>query len=171
MRLFISCELESTLQTYLLNLAKQLPDADLKIPSIFDLTIKFLGETSPESAEEIQRRISSFHFSPFEAHLSAINVFSPHNIRVVWVGVQPTSPFISLHNEIENLLELPSNPEFVPHITLARVKSLPNKKKFLKALETISVEPIQFTIGKLIVFKSELSSHGAVHTPLACTGT
>jgi 2'-5' RNA ligase len=151
----------------------QLPEAKLIVPRQYDLTIKFLGKIPEEALPELQNRLSVIHFAPFKATITNLGVFSERMIRVVWVGLQPAEAFYNLHDLIDTaLLPLfPPDERFVPHITLARVKSVKDRKAFLERLSHISVESLSFPIDRVILIKSELTSAGACHTPIFETQT
>jgi len=173
MRAFLSCPLPDKLIAYLKTLLPLLPNAKYIIPKQNDLTMKFLGSVSDSDIPKLVESLSSIRFSPFEAKLSKIGVFSEQTIRVVWVGVEPVKSFSDLHKLIdESLLPIfQADNRFLPHITLARVKGFDDRKAFLNRLLSIPVTPMPFVIDRLILMKSELTSTGAVHTPLYETGS
>lgn len=168
MRLFISCSLSEELTSYLNELTRQLPKGNLTIPRAFDLTLKFLGETPPQVLDEVMNRFSAIEFSPFTATLTNIDVFTRREIRTIWVGLQEQQQFIALHEQLDKVLVplYPIETRFTPHITLARAREISNKSEFLSLLQRIPVEPRSFMVDKLILFRSELTASGAIHTPL-----
>ena len=172
MRTFISCPIDKQLEAYLQKLCLALPEGKFIVPKQFDLTIKFLGEISDETMAAIREKLQHLRIAPFEASLQAgVSVFSERHIRTVWVGVEPAASFIALHAQVEEALValVPLDDRYVPHITLARVKSLRDKKKFLDQLHSMSVEPHSMQVDRLVLVKSELTQSGAVHTPLCET--
>ncbi len=168
MRLFLSCEIPEKISGYIHQLAKQLPEARVSVPKNIDLTIKFFGDVSDAKLEEIRQRLSEMKFKPFKAMLNGIGVFTEDFIRVVWVGLTPSEKFEELHIMADNALEklFPKENRFQAHITIARVKYVADKQKFLEALKQIKVEPLTFDVNKLILFRSQLSPKGAIHEPL-----
>lgn len=169
MRLFLSCFLPSSITEYVKELAGLLPAAKLVVPHNIDLTIKFLGSTQDASVEDIKQRLSAITFARFAARLEGIGVFpSEELIRVVWAGVAPQEKFVELHEKADAALKglFPEKKKFAPHITIARVKDIPDKTAFIAALKKITVEPRAFTVDKLILYQSQLSPKGAVHTPV-----
>jgi 2'-5' RNA ligase len=60
----------------------------------------------------------------------------------------------------------PEDKRFQAHLTIARVKYVEDKQKFLGVLKLIKVEPLTFEVNKMILFKSQLSPTGATHEPL-----
>ncbi|MEM4239660.1 MAG: RNA 2',3'-cyclic phosphodiesterase [Candidatus Woesearchaeota archaeon] len=168
MRLFISCEIPQEISGYIHALAKQLPEAKVSVPKNIDLTIKFLGDVPDTKLEEIKQKLSELRFKPFKAMLNGIGVFTEDFIRVVWVGLTPSEKFEELHVLADNVLEklFQKEKRFQAHLTIARVKYVEDKKKFLDELKKIKVEPLTFEVNKIILFKSQLSPKGATHEPL-----
>lgn len=168
MRLFISCEVPKEISNYIHELAKQLPEAKLTVPKNIDLTIKFLGDVPDSRLEEIKQALSEIKFKPFKAMLNGIGVFTEDFIRVAWVGLTPSEKFEELHVIVDSALEkfFAKEKRFQAHLTIARIKYVADKQKFLNELKRIKVEPLTFEVNKLILFKSQLSPKGAVHEPL-----
>jgi 2'-5' RNA ligase len=168
MRLFLSCEIPKAISDYINELSKQLPEAKLVVPHNIDLTIKFLGEVPDAKLEEIKTKLSEIKFKPFKAMLNGTGVFTEDFIRVAWVGLTPSEKFEELHVIADNALKglFPEEKRFQAHLTMARVKYVEDKQKFLGVLKLIKVEPLTFEVNKLILFKSELSPKGATHEPL-----
>ncbi len=168
MRLFISCEVSQDIADYVHEFAKQLPEAKLTIPHNIDLTIKFLGDVQDNKLDEIQQRLSEVKFRPFRAMLNSIGVFTEDFIRVVWVGLTPSEKFDELHVLADDALKglFVREKRFQAHLTIARVKYIKDKEKFLDALKKMKVEPKTFDVNKLVLFKSRLSPKGATHEPM-----
>lgn len=169
MRLFLSCKIPEEITSYLREVTKLLPpNASLTVPKQFDLTIRFFGEVEEELFQELEKRLSTLRVFSFRASLETIHVFSEKTIRTVWAGISPKENFCALHEAVEKALLplIPHDPRFLPHITLARVKALPNKKEFLQNLSRITIEPRSFMVDQLVLVRSTTTHEGAIHTPL-----
>jgi 2'-5' RNA ligase len=168
MRLFLSCEIPKEISDYIHELSKKLPEAKLTIPHNIDLTIKFLGDVPDTKVEEIKKKLSEVKFKPFKAMLNGIGVFTEDFIRVAWVGLTPSEKFEELHVMVDSALKglFPEEKRFQAHLTIARVKYVEDKQKFLGVLKLIKVEPLTFEVNKLVLFKSQLSPTGATHEPI-----
>ena len=66
--------------------------------------------------------------------------------------------------EIEGLEMEKKN--FRAHFTVGRVKAPKNKEKLKSIAESIKIAPAASNVSKMILFKSDLTPEGAVHTPL-----
>ena len=170
MRLFIALDLEE-LKDYFKKLQQQIPSdvAKLKPVSSFHLTLKFLGET--DKLDEIKQALSIVKFKPIKLTLDKIGVFPAESyVRVVWIGLKGNDELKQLQKAIESSLEklhFRKDFEFLPHLTLARVKFVKEKPEFLKKLKSIKVEPKGITIKEFKLIKSELTREGPVYTDLA----
>ena len=142
----------------------QLHDDYISEKSInYHITIAFLGER-PDSLFEAQRIsktcIGKF---PLEIEYQGLGAFQQaSNARVLWIGVK-SSRIKDLASGIRLVSESDDRP-FLPHVTISRFKQQTN-------LEGLVSEHRESKFGngvveKLILFKSELTRKGAVHTPL-----
>jgi 2'-5' RNA ligase len=167
-RAFLCCHIPQELSDYLGQLTTHLGEAKLTIPKQFDLTIKFLGEISDDLLPKVRERLSQIRFAPFMAHIGPIGVFTERVVRTVWVKVEPSEPLFALHTLVDECLLPLFSPDdrFSPHITLARVRELKDRKAFLQSLSSIHVEPIPFRIDRLMFVQSTLTASGAIHTHL-----
>ena len=91
--------------------------------------------------------------------------------RVLWVGVGEGGEGLKrLASLVEGAMEKEGfkkeGRRFVPHVTIGRVRSQRNTKSLKEAMDAFSVEPRISQISNVIVFKSDLTPSGAVHTPL-----
>jgi len=169
LRLFIACVVPDEVGDAVRQLGEKIPkSANFSVPRNIDLTLKFLGQVPDTKIEDIKKRLSAITFAPFTATLDSIGVFSEKLPRVAVGLVQPVAQFRDLHDKIEQALAGLFAPDkrFVPHVTIARVKSFPDKAGFLAAVKKIKVKPVSWQMDKIILFLSMLDPQGAMHTPV-----
>ena len=137
---------------------KKLPsDYIFEKSSNYHITIAFLGERSNPEFEA--QRIADVCDGklPLKLEYQKLGAFQkPSNARVLWIGVK-SSGINALASKIRLISESEDRP-FLPHITISRFKSLVSKHaetKFGRGIAT-----------NLILFQSELTRKGAIHTPL-----
>ena len=162
MRLFIAIEILPEVEKYLIELQTQLAGAKLTLAKHIHLTLKFLGEVSPQNAEKVEERLKQIKFNKFKATLGSIGFFpSEKHARVVWVGVEPQKVICELQKKIDDSLEglFPKEKDFQPHLTLARVKEINNKSQFEK-IKDIKVKTIEFSATEFKLVESKLSPKG-----------
>lgn len=171
MRLFLAIDFNE-LKEYFSELQKNIDNssAKLKEVSTFHLTIKFLGDVPDNQVDLIKERLKNIKFRPFSLTLDKIGVFpNESHIGVVWVGLKPRESVIELQNKIEETLKefkFKKDFKFHPHITLARVKFVEEKEKFVKNLKDMGVENKQMEIKDFRLVKSSLTPKGPVYEDL-----
>ena len=171
MRLFIAIDFNE-LKDYFIELQSKIDKslAKLKEVSAFHLTLKFLGEINDDKVELIKEKLKEIKFTPFSLTLDQIGVFPSENyIRIIWMGVKPTEEVIKLQESIENALKkfnFKKDFKFHPHITLARVKFVKDKEKFIKNLKDIKVEEKGVEVRDFRLIKSTLKPEGPVYEDL-----
>lgn len=171
MRLFIAIDFEKE-KEYLKSLQENLHFASSKLtfPKTFHITLKFLGEVTPDKAEKIKECLESVKARKFSVLLDSIGVFPNESyIRVVWIGLNPEEQIMQLQKSIDNSL-LPlfkKERNFKAHITLARVKFAENKENFVKMLKSIKVEKRKIDFSEFLLVKSDLKPTGPIYTAIA----
>jgi 2'-5' RNA ligase len=109
--------------------------ADLKIvePQNIHITIRFLGDITPATAEKIFAEMQQVQFTPFNVQIKSLGAFPDLRYpRVVWAGItegadQLKTVFSQLEPRLCSLGFTPDPKGFSPHLTIARVKSGINK--------------------------------------------
>jgi|TARA_Y100000310_G_scaffold80298_1_gene76952 2'-5' RNA ligase len=178
MRLFIAIKITEDIKEYLAKIQEKLDgNTANKIKCVnkdqIHLTLKFLGEVQPDKVEEIKNNIKKIIFVPFSAYLDKIGVFPSENyIRVVWVGLKPEEPILEIQKGIdENLKKLfKKEKSFKSHLTLARVKFIDDKKKFVDKLRNIKIENKKMDISCFKLIKSTLTPQGPIYEDLEVFG-
>jgi 2'-5' RNA ligase len=87
-------------------------------------------------------------------------------IRVVWIGLKGDGFLKKLQKEIEKKLEefhFRKDFEFLPHLTLARVKFVSDKDRFISSLKKIEVEEKELEVKEFKLIKSTLTREGPVY--------
>lgn len=162
MRLFIALDFNE-LKDYFTELQKQLPEAKQTFPKDFHLTLKFLGEVEDEKVEEIKQKLKEVKFKPFEAKTRPIGYFTDKFLKVVYVNVD--GDIEKLQKDIDKKLEPMFKPDtrFHPHLTLARVKFVNDKKAYIEALKKIRTEDKPVKIDKFQLINSTLTPEGPIY--------
>lgn len=171
MRLFIALdfnELRMDLNDVQSSIDKSL--ANLKEVSTFHLTLKFLGDVPENKVDLIKDKLREIKIGAFPLSLDKIGVFPTESyIKVVWVGVTPPDKARELYDEVENALKefnFKKENKFHPHLTLARVKFVKDKKQFPKNLKEIVVEQKTIEIKDFRLVKSTLTTEGPLYEDL-----
>ncbi len=143
-------------------------------PENFHLTLKFFGETPLEEIEKINDILMplSARQAPFNIYLSKTGVFgSRYAPRVIWFGFDKEEELSKLGNMVLDKLDESGfekdRQNFVPHLTIARIKEVFDKKHFQETLKkNAQFEPEELSIQELTLFESILKPEGPVYIPL-----
>jgi 2'-5' RNA ligase len=177
-RSFIAIELPDAVRRQLEFLALELKKSDAPVgwtrPEGIHLTLKFLGNVSPELIEQIKPVMAEIASRTAPMHLQPAGCGAFPTIkqpRVIWVGLGGESgPLIQLQKQVETAMVpfgfQPEDRPFRPHLTLGRVKG----RQHMLSLQQILLARREFTaeafdVTELVLYKSELRPDGARYTP------
>ncbi len=150
--------------------------ADLKPVATENIhvTLRFIGEIPMTKVQEICDALTStLKFKPFTIKIEGLGVFpNIRRPRVIWAGVsRGTEELVKLHDIIEKTLRSlgipPVREKFVPHVTLARVKSSKNLQSLIKAIEQfMNTEFGELVVNKVKVKRSILTRSGPIYNDI-----
>lgn len=174
MRLFIGIALPDDIRAQLDRLCQTLkpavPSAKWVAEPSFHVTLKFLGENSPERVGEIAAAMKAAFSSaaPFTLKLDRIGMFpSPRRARVLWLGVtdgfdETVELADALDRELEGLGFRVEERPYHPHITLARLR-VPRPLVQLAEDASAGTPPVDasVSVAHVTLFESRLSRAGA----------
>lgn len=172
MRTFIALELPENIKKEILRIQNELEKKDLFTGKFIEeknlhLTLKFLGERSDETLNEVKKRLGTISFDKFEVKIDKLGVFSENFIRIVWVGLIGWELF-NLQKEIDNNLSdlFEKEERFMAHVTIARPKFVRNKRQLIEEINKINVKNKQFVADTICLKESELERNSAVYSNL-----
>lgn len=177
-RSFIAIELSPSTQQNLALIQNHFKYLDVDVKwvrhSNIHVTLKFLGEISPEQVAMISDLLKSCFKdkAPFPIEINHIGAFPKiERPRVIWAGVgRNADQIIELADILENQLSLlhfkKDKEKFVPHLTIGRIRSPKNISKLSAAIQEYHLSPIQQQIEKIIFFKSTLTPQGPIYEAL-----
>ena len=184
-RAFIAVELPEELKKELTELETQLkknspPVVKWVDPNSIHITLKFLGEISEASIDELMLAMeeSAQEISPFKLAVCQLGAFPAiDRPQVIWVGVTGAMEKLAqLQKNIEAYTEQlgfkRESRAFSPHLTLGRVRdeTRPNESLRIGQLlkDTAFVALHNIDVNAINLMKSQLTTTGAIHT---CIGT
>ena len=138
------------------------------------LTLRFLGETPETKIIELDKILSEVadKTNAFSLNINRIGVFgSSYNPRVLWMGIDNDAPLALLHKNIEKNLSrigfYSDRQNFVPHLTLTRIKQLKDLKLFQKIIAPYKeVEVMSQPITSFTLYESILKPKGPTYISL-----
>ncbi|MBN1932151.1 MAG: RNA 2',3'-cyclic phosphodiesterase [Desulfobacterales bacterium] len=178
-RTFIAIELPQNILASIFKVQEGIRGYGFKLrwvpPQNVHLTLKFLGYISNTDVKKIgEAMVESIegHF-PIQLAAKGIGIFPGiKRPRVLWVGMIGQVDLLSkLQKNIDEKLEMvgfqPEKRTFRGHLTIARVKGKIDPGKLHDAIKQFEgFETEEFVADKIILFKSELKSSGAVYEKL-----
>lgn len=132
------------------------------------ITLKFFGETPemeiPAIIEALQSSVAGIQ--PFELNIRQTGIFgSSYNPRVIWFGIEANPMFLKLNKNIKTFLEeigfISDRQNFVPHLTVGRIKEIRDKNHFQEVLSAFrDFQFQQILVKEFHLFESILHRKG-----------
>ncbi len=135
-------------------------------PKNLHLTLKFFGETPEEKISEIEKALEKINFAPFDLELGNLKIFgSRYNPRVLFVEALKAESFMILgflvNEKIKPLGYETDRQNFVPHLTLGRIKKISDREYFQQIIVNLSGRPLQTQhVSEFYLYESILHSSG-----------
>jgi len=143
-------------------------------PENIHITMKFFGETPEHHIPVIHAALekAASVSDPFAFSIMNTGIFgSSYKPRVIWFGIDPVDGIVRLAENI--LIQLQEigiendRQNFVPHLTIARIKYLENKNHFQEVISRHREGQIQKKeVNVFHLFESHLSPAGPKYTIL-----
>jgi 2'-5' RNA ligase len=142
--------------------------------SSIHLTLKFLGETDPETVSELARALRDVAHpaQALDLQLSGLGYFpNQKKPRIVWCGIRGDIEQLEILQEtVEGTcMGFGFEPEirpFRPHLTLGRVRGKKNLQMLVDNIMKGSELECGFSADHFNIYKSVLKPQGAVYTIL-----
>jgi 2'-5' RNA ligase len=187
MRIFIGIDLDPDLRARIEGIQGFAPDARWIHPESLHITLKFIGEQSPERVKIIAEKLQGIKAKPFDIRLAETGFFPTAKApRVFWIGVHAGPQLAALAKNIDEAVAQlgvpPEERKYNPHLTLARGGSgkssgspkwrkgdgpnaiFASLQKRLAGMSTLDFG--QMTAREFILYQSQLSPRGSKYTKL-----
>lgn len=172
MRAFVAIALDEQVRERVACVQRELMRGAGKVawvaPERAHLTLRFIGEVEPAQLPELESSLQeAIVHPPFELSLQGVGAFPTWSRpRVVWLGVDEGRAEVEaiarqVSQAVTNAGFAPADHPFRPHVTLGRVKDHTRWPRSMLGLQAGKAQ-----VREVILYRSELSSHGAKHTPL-----
>ncbi len=178
-RAFIGIDIDEAVRQKLVAAQEQLQatGAQLKLvePPNIHVTMKFLGEVPKDRVGAIAEALgrAAAGTKQFDIRVKGIGVFpNLRYIRVVWAGVaEGRDEVIGLQQGIDRELGplgFRSERDFVPHLTIARVKTAKQKEQLAALIKEMTDAEFGVTRAQAVELKqSTLTPKGPIYSTLA----
>ena len=132
------------------------------------ITLKFFGETEGSrigGIKELLKDIAQNH-SAFSFSINDVGIFgSSYKPRVIWFGIEKNESLINLANgvldQVQNLGFERDRQNFVPHLTIGRIKIIDDKRRFQEVINKYrSIEIQEQKVDQFYLIESILQQQG-----------
>jgi 2'-5' RNA ligase len=135
------------------------------------LTLKFFGETDEKQIPAIINAVqaATAKTKPFTLKIADTGIFgSRYDPRVVWFGIQKHPELELLAQNLFASLEQcgwePDRQNFVPHLTIGRIKELKDKPLFQKIIGKYNTLEVQEeNVSEITLYESILRREGPLY--------
>lgn len=177
LRLFIAFELPESVRRELGRAGDELRDCGARVswvkPANMHLTLRFLGDTESRLVDVLTSGLQTIEGRATTARLNRLGAFpNLKRPRVVWAGIDGNlEPIFDLSRDVEMMVQRlgfgPDARQFKPHLTIGRIRDPRHSGDLTDAVASCALEPIQFSLDKLILFQSTLTPQGPIYKRLA----
>ena len=137
-------------------------------PGNFHITLKFIGETSPEILDRVKIALDEACSlaSPFKISVSGLGIFrSVFHPRVLWLGIKDGSGISALKDitglKTGKFLKSDDHSGYTPHLTIGRMKKIDQHESLVRLLEDYKdAEFAEAVFREIIYYESILSASG-----------
>ncbi|MHA1577179.1 MAG: RNA 2',3'-cyclic phosphodiesterase [Candidatus Thorarchaeota archaeon] len=177
-RVFLSIDIEDpNLLTRINHIQKQLDRQAAKMKLIeqenIHFTWRFFGDTPISKIEDIHQELLKLKFNPITIQILGVGAFpNIHKPRVIWVGAtQNVDKLRELKKATDELLANLSyrieQKKFIPHATIARVRTIRDRTQLTENLESLTNESVGImTVSSIRMTKSTLTQSGPIYETL-----
>ncbi len=174
-RLFLAIKIEASATFVELynEIKNKLRNQDIKWVDLnnLHLTLKFYGETNvdliPVICKKVEETINGL--STFDFHIIKTGIFgSSYQPKVIWFGIA-SNPILSelAENILDNMSQIGferDRQNFVPHLTIGRIKYVDDKKLFSQIISNYTAADIQNVLVKeILLYESILRKEGPIY--------
>jgi 2'-5' RNA ligase len=178
MRIFSAVDLPKEIKENAIKIEEELKKLREKLTFVnadaMHITLNFFGEVDKKTSEKIKDSIKFVSFSSFEIELEGLSYFSPESVRVLFISIKKgNKELVNLSKNIEesiieNRIEInyeKITKDFIPHLTVARVKFLKDKELLLSTIKEYSNKNFgSFSVDEIKLKESVLTAKGRVYS-------
>ena len=143
-------------------------------PDVTHFTLHFFGETAENNIPVISEcaRKAVSENETFEIRIANTGIFgSRYDPRVIWFGIDPNEKLTQLHSNLKNELAtqgwIPDRQNFVPHITVGRIKEIRDKTLFQEDMNKVrNAFIMQQKVDHITLYESILHPQGPEYIAL-----
>lgn len=133
------------------------------------ITLFFLGDISDHQIEKTSEMLKGIQANPFRLTIDRLGYFQKYSKPTsIWLGLEKSDPLQQLYSnmklKLKGIYDQPFGNHFIPHLTLGRVKSVPEDWK--DKIKTTTVEMVELGDIVLTLKSSTLTETGPIYNTL-----
>lgn len=176
MRTFLAIEIEPYIKNKIEESQEIIEDSEssnIKFVEVenIHLTLKFFGEIDDTRIEQITDIVNQSIKDKETYTLKVVNIGAFPNIynpRVIWTGIKDkNNTTVKLIEELDkkfNKIGFKKEKNYVPHITIGRVKSISDKEKLTQTLKKLNKKYHgKMEVKKIYLKSSKLTPNGPIY--------
>lgn len=168
MRLFTGIEIPEDIGEEVCALMGGIPGARWQDRENLHLTLRFLGNLDPHTAEDVDMALSRVASKPFDITLKSMGTFGEPP-RVLWAGAEASERLPTLAGKVDSALHPLrldyDRRKFIPHVTLARLRNAHPGDLAGFIQEHGDYASRSFTVTHFVLYSSHRGQDGADYTP------
>ncbi len=173
-KLFVAVDLPQEVIEQIVEIQKRLQGQNLFTGRLthvehLHLTLKFIGEVDELMHQRVQQALEKIAFPKMQASLGRLGSFSVKgSTNIVWIAIEGEELAQLAHavNDVLDVIVPHEKREFVSHVTIARVKSVPDESLLREFLEQTPIPKFTFDVTEFVLKDSVLSDAGPYYKVL-----
>ena len=163
-RLFAGIEIPAALSEEIAGLEQPLPGARWVAPDDLHVTLRFFGDVSERTSNELIDHLAAIDLDMFELRVAGLSAHGSKQPSSIWADVEPSDTLVRLQYATERAARAsglePEKRRFRPHITIARLRrSYPEPiARFLSRNARFAFEP--FPVSRFALFSAKPRTGG-----------
>lgn len=169
-RLFVAIRPPEAIRDALIDLMEGVDNARWQEEDQLHLTLRYVGETDPHTADDLTEALAAIRAKPFELEVNGVGYFERKGVpHTVWAGIAQSEPLLRLQRKVERACTsvglAPETRKFSPHITMARLNASSGPSApFLARNLGLSLGP--WRVEDYILYESHLRPQGSLYQPM-----
>jgi len=163
-RIFIGLEIPEIIRHRLVALQAEMPGCRWQSAEQMHLTLRFLGDVEEKRLPDLVGAMRETMMPPFEISARGAGCFNRNTKPIIlWVGVHPLDAVTVLYKRLSERLQVlgfeQEDKDFIPHITIARLKRLANVESFIQNHQQFGTD--LFGVSHISMFSSTAGPNGS----------
>lgn len=169
-RLFIAIRPPEAVRDLLIDRMEALEGARWQDEDQLHLTLRYIGECEPRTAEDVMAALKSVSIAPFPLTISGVGHFERKGVpNAIWASVAPSEPLVTLRSRVQRACRRAGLPvetrKFTPHVTIARLnRSSGPPGPWLARNSDLRIDNWQ--VEAFTLYESHLQDSGSAYEPV-----